>query len=71
MQKSKLMMALGTTAIAMSVCLYTGCRKDDDKTTTTTTTEDTGYATDQNLAEKMFDDVQVVADKGSTTTGSG
>jgi hypothetical protein len=71
MQKTKLMMAVGTTALALSVCLYTGCRKDDDKTTTTTTSEDTGYATDQNLAEKMFDDVQVVADKGSTTTGSG
>jgi len=72
MQKSKLMLFVSTAAIATSVCLFTACHKNDNKdNTTTTTTEDTGYATDHNLSEKMYDDAQTIGDKANVTTGSG
>lgn len=60
---------MGAAALALTVSLFTACKKNDDNSTTTT--EDTGYATDQNLSEKMYDDVQVIADKASVTTGGG
>lgn len=73
MQKSKLMLYASTAALAMTISFFTACRKDKDKeSTTTTVTEDTGYATDQNLAEKTFDDVQDIADKANANgAGSG
>ncbi len=71
MQKSKLMLCVGATAIAMSVCLFSACKKEKDKGTTTTTTEDTEYATDQSYSEKAFDDVQTISDKASENSGSG
>lgn len=50
--------------------LFAACKKkDDDKQNNTT--EDTTYATDQNLAEKIFDDAQTLSDKGKNTSGSG
>lgn len=73
MQKSKLMLFIGAATLVVSISLFTACRKNNDKNnTTTSTTEDTGYATDQNLAEKTFDDVQDISDKANATgSGSG
>jgi len=71
MQKSKLMLFVGTLALATSVSLFTACKKDKDSSTNTTTTaEDTGYATDHNLAEKAYDDAQDIADKANGTGAS-
>jgi hypothetical protein len=69
MNKSKIVFALGATALAVSVCLFTGCRKNDDAEVATE--QDTNYANDQNMAEKMFDDANSISDKASVTTGSG
>ncbi|MBX2907629.1 MAG: hypothetical protein KF744_16410 [Taibaiella sp.] len=73
MQKSKLMLFVGAATLAISVSLFTACKKNNDNNTnSTTTTEDTGYATDQNLAEKTFDDAQDIADKANGSgAGSG
>ncbi len=69
MKKSKFMIAVGATAVALSVCLFIGCRKNNK--IDEGMVEDTSYATDQSLSEKMFDDAQVLSDKASVTTGSG
>jgi hypothetical protein len=70
MRKSKFMLYAGTLLLTASVSLFTACRKNDKDTTDTK--EDTGYASDQNLAEKIFDDAQTMSDKGAnTTSGSG
>lgn len=70
MQRSKFMLCVGATAIAMSVSLFTGCRKND-KDDTTTATEDTEYANDQAYSEKAFDDAGTISDKASENTGTG
>ena len=71
MQKMKFNLYIGAAAVALSLSLFTACRKNDDKNNSTTVTEDTGYATDQNLSEKMYDDVQGIADKASVTPNGG
>jgi hypothetical protein len=69
MQRSKLVLYAGVAALSISLSLFTACNKKDKNSTTTT--EDTGYATDQNLSEKAYDDAQTIADKANETTGSG
>lgn len=69
MQMKKRTLYAGAILLIAAVSLFAACRKkDDDKNNNT---EDTTYATDQNLAEKIFDDAQTMSDKGKNTTGTG
>ncbi len=70
MQKPKFIIYAGTLLLAATMTFFAACRKNDNKDTTTTK-EDTGYASDQAMSEKIFDDAQTLADKGNATTGSG
>lgn len=69
MQRSKLGLFAGTLALAATISLFSACHRDKNKTTDTK--EDTGYASDQVLSEKLYDDAQTMADKGNASTGSG
>lgn len=54
--------------LAISTAVMLSCNK---KQTTVADTNDTGYASDQVLSEKLFDDVQVIADLAAEYTGTG
>jgi len=65
MTKSKFMACVATAAITVSALTFmAACHK------TKTASEDTGYASDQAVSEKSFEDAQTVADQGATTVGS-
>lgn len=59
--------AFAMLVVALSLSITNGCRKTEEKTNT----EDVGYASDQALAEKIFDDARAMADKGAGVSGSG
>ncbi|GAA4467122.1 hypothetical protein GCM10023093_22420 [Nemorincola caseinilytica] len=62
-------MYAGSLLLVAAISLLSACRRD--KNNDTDTKEDTGYTTDQNLTEKIFDDAQTMSDKGAVVTGSG
>lgn len=71
MKQKKLMLFASALTLAASISLFTACKKNDSPASTTTATEDTEYASDQTLAERMYQDAQTMSEKGESTTGSG
>jgi hypothetical protein len=69
MKTAKRRFLLSFSAMALLLGILTGCNKNDKGDQATD--EDTSYASDQSLSEKMFDDAQNISDKASVTTGSG
>ena len=70
MFQSKLSLTLGITALALSsVFIVASCNKKDKDNNTTT--EDNGYANEQTVAEKSFDDAQSIADRANSVTSGG
>ena len=73
MQKYKLLLLAGI-ALAVSVNVFTGCKKNDDNgasVPTSTGSVDGDYAFDQTLAEKLLDDAQDIADRAATADSGG
>jgi hypothetical protein len=70
MKQYGILKGIGIFALAASISLFVACNKEDNNTTDTTK-EDTGYASDQSLTEKIFDDAQTMADKGANNSGPG
>ena len=67
MFKSKLSICIATTAITLGTFLFVAsCHKKDN--TTTSSTEDTGYAADQQLAEKSYSDAESISNVAANTT---
>ncbi len=66
MKHTKFIYLAGLLAIAIST--MAACNKTDKNAEDT---NDTGYASDQTLSEKLFDDVQVLSDLAAGYTGTG
>ena len=69
MTRSKISVVLGTAALTLGAFIFVvSCNRKDKNTTTT---EDTGYTSDQFVADKSFNDVQSIADQASTISTGG
>ncbi|MBC7552423.1 MAG: hypothetical protein H7257_00435 [Taibaiella sp.] len=67
MFRSKLSLTTGTAVLTIGLFIFAAsCNKKEKETVTTT--EDSGYASEQSVAEKSFDDAQSIADQANNVT---
>jgi len=69
MKNTRRFYVVGLLVVAVSVLV--ACNKADKNTKNNDDASDTGYASDHALSEKIFDDVQILADKAAGNTASG
>lgn len=68
MTRTKKLFLVSSLAVTVATTFFmASCgRRNKD----TTTTEDTGYATEQSISEKSYNDAESIADQAANTTGS-